>query len=142
MSSFLDVFSLDVNHLISFLLCGVVAVSYIPLLIKSFRTRETQDTSYGFLAFQATEDLLVCLYAWSNLDTILLIGGAISLSPISILTIYKYSRDGCAKRGFTPQTPRTAPCHRHTQYRKSHEAFFPQIESDPEGHPSLHTALT
>jgi len=85
---------MEINQLISFLLCGVVAISYVPQLFKSFRTHETNDISYGFLLFQATEDLLVCLYAWINSDTILLIGGGISLSLISILTLYKYSLDG------------------------------------------------
>jgi uncharacterized protein with PQ loop repeat len=85
---------MDLTHLISLLLCIVVAVSYVPQLIKSFRTRETQDISYGFLLFQATEDLLVCLYSWINADTILLIGGGISLTLITILSMYKYSRDG------------------------------------------------
>jgi len=93
-------FGIDLNHLISLLLCIVVAVSSVPQLIKSFQTRETADISYGFLLFQATEDLLVCLYAGINADTIIVIYARVSSPTQNIANQREVLLDHCRIRGF------------------------------------------
>lgn len=85
---------IDVNAIVSFFLCIVVAASYIPQLIKSWKSKKTSDLSYNFLIIQSLEDLIVCIYAWINSDTILFFGGIFSLSLIYSLLIYKLSLDG------------------------------------------------
>ena len=85
---------INVNAIVSFFLCIVVAASYIPQLIKSWKSKKTSDLSYNFLIIQSLEDLIVCIYAWINSDTILFFGGIFSLSLIYSLLIYKLSLDG------------------------------------------------
>lgn len=84
----------DITTPVSFLLCIVVAASYIPQLVKSWKSKKTSDLSYVFLVIQSFEDLIVCIYAWVNSDTILFIGGLFSLALIYSLLLYKISLDG------------------------------------------------
>ena len=86
--------AITINNIVSFFLCIVVAASYIPQLIKSWKSQKTEDLSYGFLIIQSFEDFIVCIYAGINADTILFLGGFFSLSLICTLIIYKISLDG------------------------------------------------
>jgi MtN3 and saliva related transmembrane protein len=74
---------------------GVAAVlscsSFIPQIVRAYRTRSAQDLSWAMLATYGTGLFLWLLYSLMLLDPILIIANAFTLTNVVVLSWLKFS---------------------------------------------------
>ena len=77
------------KDIIGYIGAGCLIITLFPQLIYTYRTKKSQDISYGFLILQVTTCILFLIYGILLNEAPLIIANSLVLSQSFILFIFK-----------------------------------------------------